>query len=178
VTYNTAWTHADEEIFNVDILVKNLKVVGLQDFIVENINFKIIGLSLAFELIVPDLVLTTSVEVNANILDIIDIYPSLDATVTLNNFTISGNAVLGTTLNGTLLLKSLDIEFDARATSATVENLFKFDRLNGVVNFALSQLSDEFFEGQREGFGTAVSEGLFDIIGDYIKDIVLSDLIG
>lgn len=39
--------------------MKDLKVVGLKDFIIENINFKIIGLSLAFELIVPDLVLTS-----------------------------------------------------------------------------------------------------------------------
>lgn len=41
----------------------------------------------------------------------------------LTNFTISGNAVLGTTSNATLVLKTLDIEFDARATSVNTPSL-------------------------------------------------------
>ncbi|XP_077288565.1 uncharacterized protein LOC143912965 [Arctopsyche grandis] len=165
-------------IIDAILNIPNISVIGLQDFVIENIHFRIIGLSLEYEFIVPELVYTSEFDLNGKAAMVIPLNASGNIRLDAKRLHINGNATLGTTSSGYLLLKTFFVDFDIEETEVYISSLIGIQQIDNVLNWILNQLSDDFFQGQRDILNEYASGILFDILGEAVGNISLADLIG
>ncbi|CAG9107661.1 unnamed protein product [Plutella xylostella] len=157
---------------------KNLRLEGLRWFLVDRLVVNPLRLTFGLHITVPRLEFNSRYEVRARVALLLTHRSAGNIRVFLNRMEFGVDARLGTNIfgGGHLVLRSLNIKIDVHDTQISITGMTGSSLINAVISNTIQNISQSVIQDNLEKISRILSEELFVIINEILKDYKLADL--
>ncbi|XP_026726201.1 uncharacterized protein LOC113492752 [Trichoplusia ni] len=161
-----------------EITINNLNIDGLRWFVVDDISFNPLRLSFGIHITVPWITVTGSYDARTRV-GFLTHRAGGNFRVFAHRIEVGVDLRLGTNLfGGHLVLRELDIKIDIHDTHIQITGMTGSNLVNGFISNMVQNISQDLIQSEMENVSNLLSEELFDVINDVLKDYTLADILG
>ncbi|XP_075983510.1 uncharacterized protein LOC142981456 [Anticarsia gemmatalis] len=159
--------------------INNFRMEGLRWFVADRINVNAARLTFGITLTVPWLTITGSYDARARVA-LISHRAGGNIRIFANRIDIDLDMRMGTNIfgGGHLVLRELNIKIDIHDTQINITGMTGSALINNFISATIQNVSQEIIQNEMENVSRIISEELFDVINDVLKDFTVSDIFG
>lgn len=160
--------------FRINFLLSEAYLTGLQDFEIENVDVRIIGLSVRFEFLFKQLVLEGQHSTQGR-LGTLSISGNGPITIAFNDFRVIGEVQINTISGGYLNLETLAINTTVESVSATLRGFGTF--IDPAINLLLSTTLPTLINDGGDFTNELIEGYLIPVANEFLNQYRLIDVI-
>ncbi|KAJ8733932.1 hypothetical protein PYW07_014483 [Mythimna separata] len=160
------------------VTINDFRKEGLRWYVLDKITFNAIRLSFAAHITIPWITVTGTYDARAR-LGLITHRAGGGFRVFAHRIEVGLDMRVGTNiLGGHLFLRELDIRIDIHDTHIQLHGMTGSSIINAFINNYVQNLTQELIQSEMENVSKMLSEELFDVINEILKDYTINDILG
>ncbi|XP_049697804.2 uncharacterized protein LOC110371440 isoform X1 [Helicoverpa armigera] len=161
-----------------EVTVNDFRAEGLRWYVLDSVTFNAIRLSFGVHVTIPWITVTGSYDARAR-LGLLSHRAGGNFRIFAHRIEFGMDMRLGTNLfGGHLILRELDIKIDIHDTHIQIHGMTGSSIINSFINGLVQSVSQELIQSEMENVSKMISEELFDVINEVLKDYTINDILG
>ncbi|KAM3966818.1 uncharacterized protein ACR2FA_012356 [Aphomia sociella] len=159
--------------------IYNLNIEGLRWFVIDDVSFNALRLTLGVHVTLPWLTVTGSYDAQARLALLLTHKAGGNFRIFVNRLEVGVDLRLGTNiLAGHLTLRELDIKIDIHDTLIQIDGMTGSTIINNFISNLVQSITQDVIQSEVQNLGQLLSDSLFEPINEILKDFTLNDILG